>query len=75
MKRIISICLLSSLIICLFGTTPIAQATTGTKPVIVSQSVGGYCCDAYLVRRCIINMSLIGTPCFCMGQGWGHVCF
>jgi len=35
---------------------------------------GGFCCDAAGFRRCVINLSPVGSPCFCYGQGSGWCC-
>ncbi len=35
---------------------------------------GGFCCDANMIRRCIIPASPLGSPCFCYGQGGGTTC-
>jgi hypothetical protein len=35
-----------------------------------------YCCDAFGNRRCVVQVSPgpPGSPCACMGQGWGVAC-
>lgn len=33
-----------------------------------------YCCDLFGNRRCIINPTPNGSPCFCFGQGQGVAC-
>lgn len=36
---------------------------------------GGYCCDAWGYRRCILDAYYpLGSGCFCFGQGNGWVC-
>lgn len=34
-----------------------------------------YCCDQFGNRRCALVQPVpMGSPCFCMGQGWGFAC-
>lgn len=74
MKKLIGIASLCALALCLFGNS--TQAAPGPKPVVIEQPLGGYCCDAYNYRRCLLVLATpVGNPCFCEGQGWGHVCF
>lgn len=74
MKKFISIVVIGLLALCVFGTT--TQAAPGPKPVVIEQPLGGYCCDAYGYRRCVLVYATpVGNPCFCNGLGWGNTCF
>ncbi len=34
-----------------------------------------YCCDVFGIARCpMVTPGLVGTSCFCPGQGWGIIC-
>jgi len=34
-----------------------------------------YCCDQFGNRRCLLFQPVpVGSPCFCVGQGWGIAC-
>ena len=36
---------------------------------------GNFCCDQFGIKRCqLFNPVIIGSPCFCAGQGWGVTC-
>lgn len=36
---------------------------------------GYFCCDQFGTRRCqLAQPGILGTPCFCYGQGWGYTC-
>jgi hypothetical protein len=52
-----------------------STATPSPRPAPPAQGVGGYCCDAVGVRRCVMpGFAPIGSACFCYGQGDGWVC-
>jgi hypothetical protein len=85
MKKLFAVAIVAVLGVCFFGhsadavSAPApavkAVAAPGPKPVPQPEQVlGGYCCDANGVRRCVINPSPVNTGCYCYGQGNGWVC-
>lgn len=67
MKKLLTILTVSVLGVCLFGSTQKADA----QVVVFSNQ----CCDASNTIRCIqVNMTPIGSACYCNYQGWGHTC-
>lgn len=75
MKKFIQVVSLCLLTLCIFGTE--APAAQGPKPVAVEQALGGFCCDGYNYRRCVLVYATpVGNPCVCEAVvGVGHVCF
>jgi hypothetical protein len=61
--------------LCLFGQKAEAVSTSTPKPV-VSQVIGGYCCNGYGARVCVMSVALpVGSGCCCAGVGCGgYVC-
>jgi hypothetical protein len=53
------------------GVLIAAPAPEAEAQVVV---YGAYCCDAGGIRRCVINYTPIGNPCFCYNQGAGWAC-
>jgi hypothetical protein len=53
-----------------------ANTDAKASSVPADSALGGYCCDAYSVRRCVLDYPApVGIDCFCRGQGYGHVCY
>ncbi len=50
------------------------RSSTQSAPTPPPMSLGNHCCDGFGTRRCIINPSPLGSPCFCFGQGNGMTC-
>jgi hypothetical protein len=65
MKKIITVILAA---LAIFAAAP--STSVEAQPVYV-----GYCCDGGGFRRCVINPTPLGNPCFCYGQGWGYACY
>lgn len=65
MKKFISVVLF--IIVGLAVSTPAAQA----QPIVYSNQ----CCDVNNVVHCIMDQyAPVFTQCYCIGQGYGHVC-
>jgi len=53
--------------------TPQQQYPQPTYPQ--TPEYGYFCCDQFGTRRCqLAQPGILGTPCFCYGQGWGYTC-
>jgi hypothetical protein len=75
MKKLFAVAAIAVLGVCFFGHSADAVSAPGPKPAPQPEQVlGGYCCDANGVRRCVINPSPVNTGCYCYGQGNGWVC-
>ena len=68
MKKILTLLLASLALTAVVGTSaPPAQAQV--------VPVGGYCCDGYGYRRCMLpQLAPVGSACYCNYQGWGWTC-
>ncbi len=53
--------------------TPQQQYPPPTYPQ--TPEYGYFCCDQFGTRRCqLAQPAILGSPCFCYGQGWGYTC-
>jgi len=72
MKKIFALLFMFTTVVCYFNFNMASAEEIKPEP---EQALGAYCCDGTATRRCVINPSPVGSPCYCNYQGWGVTCF
>ena len=66
-------------LVILFGLLSLGVFAADAKAssVPADSLLGGFCCDAYSVKRCVLYVPApVGVNCICEGiPGIGHVCY
>lgn len=69
MKKVISVFIFGLMVVGLGVTAKADEA-------VPEQAYGGYCCDAWGVKRCVLQYPApLGSGCYCYGQGNGYTCY
>jgi hypothetical protein len=60
----------------LFAVLVVGAVTLASEPKADAQvAVGRVCCDGYGLGRCVLpDFWVLGSACYCYGQGYGVVC-